>query len=88
MPYTETPGNGRSETPNERDEMVPTHIVGNMGAPNSASIRIEGRTYSALVDSGAVVSVISSRIYESFRPRLELQKKDVKLRTTKDPNYM
>ena len=27
------------------------------------------------------VSVISSRIYESFRPRLELQRKDVKLRT-------
>ena len=61
--------------------MVPTHIVGSMGAPNSVTVRIGGRRHRALVDTGAEVSVISYRIYESFRPRPELQKKDVKSRT-------
>ena len=33
---------GVYETPNEWDKMLSTHIVGNTGAPNSVSIRIEG----------------------------------------------
>ena len=52
-----------------------------MGAPNSVLIKIECRTYRALVDKGAEVSVISSRVFKKLRPRLELQKKDIKLLT-------
>ena len=79
--YKSSPGKWQRsvcKTPNERDKMLPTQIVGNMGTLNSVSIRIESKTYRALVDMRSEVSVISSRIYESFRPRLEHQKKDVK----------
>ena len=41
----------------------------------------ERRTYRALVNTGAEVSVISSRVFRKLRPKLELQKKDIKLRT-------
>lgn len=47
--------------PNEWNKMIPMHIVGNMDVPNSISIKIEDRSYGALVDTGAEVSVISSR---------------------------
>lgn len=52
-----------------------------MGAPNSISVRIERRPYRALVDTGAEVSVISCRVFKKMRPGLELQKRDIKLRT-------
>ena len=67
--------------PNERNKNVPTHIIGIMGASNSVSIKIERRTYRALVDMGAEVSVIRSRVFKKLRLELELQKKDIKLRT-------
>ena len=83
-------GNGRNPfvRPNERNKRVSTHIVGNMGALNSVSIRIERRTYWALEYTGAGASVIGSGIYDSFRPRLELQMKDIKLHTIMDSHYM
>ena len=39
------------------------------------------RTYRTLVDIGMEVSVISIKVYEFFQPRLELERKDLKLRT-------
>ena len=52
-----------------------------MGAPNSVSIKISGINYRALVDTGAEVSVISSKVYKNIQPKPELQTKDVQLRT-------
>ena len=50
-----------------------------MGSPNSVSIRLGRRTYRALVDTGAEVSVISERVYRSLRPKPELIKKKINL---------
>ena len=63
--------------------MVSTHIVGNMDALNSFSLRIEDRTYRALVNTRPEISAINCRIYDSFQPRLELQR-NVKLRTANE----
>lgn len=49
-----------------------------MGAPNSVSIKIEGRT---LVNTGTEVLVISNRVYKAFQPGPELQGKGINLQT-------
>ena len=67
------------ETPNKRCKIVLRHIVRNISAWNFVSNTIEGRTYRALIDTGADQLVI--RIYESFRSRFELQRKYVSLRS-------
>ena len=77
-----SPGKRRTsvrKVPGERTENVPTHIVGDMGSPNSVSIKLGRRTYRALVDTGAEVSVMSDRVYRSLRPIPELQKRKVNL---------
>ena len=51
------------ETPNEWDKMVPTHIVGNMGAPNWRNFDTEQQSwFSAAYQQSCFVSLPSSEV--------------------------
>ena len=52
-----------------------------MGSPNSILIKLASRHYRALVDTGAEVSVISERVYNSLKPKPQLENKNANLQT-------
>ena len=67
--------------PSGRETDAPIYVIGTMGSPNSITIRLGSRNFRALVDTGAEVSVISTKLYRSLHPRPVLEKKDIRLQT-------
>ena len=59
-----------------------------MGALNSVSIKIERRTYRALVDTGAEVSVINSRVLKNCDPDLICKRRTLNSELQMNPHYM
>jgi len=52
-----------------------------MGSPNSITIKLGSTTFRALIDTGAEVSVINSRVYRALKPRPKLTNKKINLQT-------
>ena len=52
-----------------------------MGSPNSVIIRIGRRQFRALVDTGAEVSVMNTRVYRALHPKPQLKNRDIILQT-------
>ena len=50
-------------------------------SPNTISIRIGSRICRALIDTGADVSVVHSKVFKSIKPRPDLISKSIKLQT-------
>ena len=67
--------------PCNQTENVPTYTINRIASPNSISVKIGHKKYKALVDTGAEVSIISSRVYEALRPKPSLSKNKMKLQT-------
>ena len=53
--------------------------IRNTSSPNCITVKVKKREYKALVDTGAEVSIISSRVYDQLYPRPELKKKRMRL---------
>ena len=54
---------------------MPIYKIELAGNPNSCIIRINNQKYHALLDSGAEVSLVYSRIYNCLRDKPKLKKK-------------
>lgn len=52
-----------------------------VGCPNSCLVKIEKHKYRTLVDTGAEVSLIHQRVYESMKYKPKLVKKNINLQT-------
>ncbi|CAG2255163.1 unnamed protein product [Mytilus edulis] len=72
-------GHIRPNCPNRKPRTV--NMVENWGAPNSTLIKFQNQRYRALVDSGASVSLIHKRIFETLRDKPKLLKKTANLQS-------
>ena len=54
---------------------IPTFSIALAGSPNSCIIKIEHKKYRSLVDSGAEVSLMHRRVYQSIKNAPKLTKK-------------
>ena len=81
--YTKKSRKGRKENWRQRtktgSERIPVMSVRNTSSPNCITVKVKKKQYKALVDTGAEVSIISSRVFDQLYPRPELKKKRMKL---------
>ena len=71
----------RSEPRKRTKNAAPIYVLGSQGSPNTISIRIGSRFFRALVDTGAEFSVAHSRVFKSIKPRPDLFRKSINLKT-------
>ena len=67
----------------ENEKNVPIYKIELVGNPNSCIIRINNQKYCALLDSGAEVSLVHSRIYNCLRDKPKLKKQSALLQSVK-----
>ena len=62
---------------------MPTYKIELAGNPNSCLIKINNKKYRALLDSGAEVSLIHTRLYNSLKEKPKLNKQSALLQSVK-----
>ena len=62
---------------------MPTFKIKLTGAPNSGIIKIEKQRFCALLDSGAEVSLIHTRVHNSLKEKPKLKKQSAFLQSVK-----
>ena len=62
---------------------MPTYKIELAGNPNSCLIKINNKKYHALLDSGAEVSLIHTRLYNSLKEKPKLNKQSALLQSVK-----
>ena len=67
----------------ENKKNMPRYKIELAGNPNSCIIRINNQKYHALLDSGAEVSFVHSRIYNCLRHKPKLKKQNALLQSVK-----
>ena len=60
-------------------ETIPVKRINKINSPNSIAVKIGGVRYKALLDTGAEVSIISSKLYNALPSKPTLYQKKMKL---------